>query len=433
VKLKVFQSEKGDCFLLTTNDGKNILCDGGMRTSYTEHVAPTMGEMRSGGEKLNLIYVSHIDRDHVYGILQLLEDLVAWRIYEYQQETGLKPKKPTCTRPPEVDAIWHNAFNELAGEKSGDVEDMLATTASVLESSASAEGLEKAIAYRELATSVGDAIELSRRIRADQLGIPLNEAFGGNLALARSSSKPVKVGALEMTLLGPTAEDLEALRAEWNGWLAENQRELSRIRAKMEADADRLTAEIGEVPALKEAIIAQGDELVRSAVTLPNLASLMFLAREGEKTILLTGDGISTDIVNDLERTKLMKPRAGLHVDVLKIQHHGSEKNLDETFAERVTADHYVFCGNGEHHNPDLSVVQLLLNARLSGEDAAVANGAADREIAFWFNSSSEATEDEDNKKHMAELEKLMGEAVQVSDGRLRSFFLNDHFFELEI
>jgi beta-lactamase superfamily II metal-dependent hydrolase len=54
-----------------------------------------------------------------------------------------------------------------------------------------------------------------------------------------------------------------------------------------------------------------------------------------------------------------------LHVDVLKVQHHVAEFNIDEEFCRRITARHYVFCGNGEHENPDLDVVDAILNSRL--------------------------------------------------------------------
>ena len=36
-----------------------------------------------------------------------------------------------------------------------------------------------------------------------------------------------------------------------------------------------------------------------------------------------------------------------MHVDVLKMPHHGSDRNMDRAFLERITADHYVFSGNG--------------------------------------------------------------------------------------
>jgi hypothetical protein len=50
--------------------------------------------------------------------------------------------------------------------------------------------------------------------------------------------------------------------------------------------------------------------------------------------------------------------------DLLKIPHHGSDHNVSTDFFRRVVADHYVFSGDGKHDNPELSTLQMLLDAR---------------------------------------------------------------------
>jgi hypothetical protein len=55
-------------------------------------------------------------------------------------------------------------------------------------------------------------------------------------------------------------------------------------------------------------------------------------------------------------------------VEVLKVPHHGSANNLESDFFERITADHYVFSGNGEHGNPEREALQMLLDARGEGD-----------------------------------------------------------------
>jgi hypothetical protein len=49
---------------------------------------------------------------------------------------------------------------------------------------------------------------------------------------------------------------------------------------------------------------------------------------------------------------------------VLKGQHHGSENNVTKDFFKRVTADHYVFSGNGQHGNPERATLEMLTEAR---------------------------------------------------------------------
>src|SRR5215210_1929433 len=108
MKLTVFQSDKGDCLLLTGDDGRRMLVDGGMRPAYSEHVAPALGQLRDNGEKLDVVYVSHIDQDHISGVLQMMDDEVAWRIHDFQVSSGNTHKKaPDVPRPPKVKDIWH--------------------------------------------------------------------------------------------------------------------------------------------------------------------------------------------------------------------------------------------------------------------------------------------------------------------------------------
>jgi hypothetical protein len=50
-----------------------------------------------------------------------------------------------------------------------------------------------------------------------------------------------------------------------------------------------------------------------------------------------------------------------LHVDVLKVPHHGSERNVSEQFFESVTADTYIISANGRDENPSLSTLKWII------------------------------------------------------------------------
>ena len=97
------------------------------------HVAPALARIRERGGVLDLVYVSHIDRDHISGVLQLMDDLVAWRVFDYQRESGNQDyPEPESPRPPEVRDLWHNAFHELVTANRGEIERAIAARASVL-------------------------------------------------------------------------------------------------------------------------------------------------------------------------------------------------------------------------------------------------------------------------------------------------------------
>src|SRR5262249_20049999 len=99
---------------------------------------------------------------------------------------------------------------------------------------------------------------------------------------------------------------------------------------------------------------------------------VVVLAEVGKKRILLTGDARGDKVLEGLEFVGLVKKGGSLHVDVLKGPHHGSANNLDDDFFERITADHYVFSGDGEHGNPERESLEMLLKARGDSEDYQV-------------------------------------------------------------
>lgn len=435
MRLKVFQSDKGDCLLLTAQDGTRILADGGMRSSYSEHVAAAMGQLQSAGKRLDLLYVSHIDRDHISGVLQLLDDLVEWRVYDFQQKSGNqdfpKPKRP---RPPAPARLWHNAFHDQVKKNVGQIERMLGASAAVLEAGSEKTLLAEAENQRALATSVPEGLELSRRASPEQLGIPLNREFGGDLILVREQEmerNTVKLGSLKLTVIGPFKKQLEDLRKEWNSWLEEHGKALENLRRRMRSDAERLAA--GEVEDFRTALAIRAGELGDiTQVTAPNLASLMLLIEEGEQRVLITGDGHAEHILAGLEAAGKLDD-GGVHVDVLKVQHHGSEHNIDAQFCKQVTADDYVICGNGAHANPDLRALETIIDSRLGPSTRRSDNPGADGRFKLWFNSSSKVPGAEKNQAHMREVERLVAARAKASKGRLRFSFLDHHSVELRI
>ncbi|GAH68320.1 unnamed protein product, partial [marine sediment metagenome] len=270
-------------------DGKLILVDGGMAASYRKHVAPSLNDLIQVDKAIDLVCVSHIDRDHISGILEMIDSLVDWRVYDYKKEQkkkqkGLKVKKPKSLHPPEIASIWHNAFHEQIGDNSGRIEDMLAAFSSLLSASTIPEYRVNA----DLLTSTKEAIQLSRRINAKQLNIPLNEHFGGKLVCLRKGQPKKNIGSFTLQIIGPSEKNLQELRDEWNKWLEKNEEQLKKIRAEAEFDEKRLVTNLEQ---LLEPLVIQADKLgQRSKVTTPNLASIVFLLEESGKKVLMTGD-----------------------------------------------------------------------------------------------------------------------------------------------
>lgn len=439
MKLTVFQSSKGDCLMLAdTKQKHHMLVDGGMRDSYQEYVSPALGKFAEIGQALDLVYVSHIDQDHIAGVLQLLDDIVAWRVHDFQIENGnpLHPK-PDSPRPPNVKDIWHNAFHELIPDNQGEIADLLAASASILSGASAGELKEVATQQQELVQSIPEAIRVSRRVSKEQLNIPLNRHFDGKLAFVREDEPPpapIPLGTLDISVIGPFDSDLDRLRRDWNKWLKNNKKSLEKLQKKAQRDAERLGT--NEAFALLNLRFEQAQELgKRSKVTPPNLASLMLLVEENGKTILLSGDGHADDILKGLAFHKKLDSEGRIHVNVLKVQHHGAEYNIDEHFVSKVTADHYIFCGNGEHDNPDLLVLKTLIESRIGDVEFQASHPKAAGPFKLWFNSDEHASKKAEARTHMEKVRTLVTEYETTSNGRLTTAFLDDKIpsFELVI
>ena len=463
MKIVVFQSDKGDCLLIEGMDGSRVLIDGGMPDTYTAHVAPYLDDLRQTGGKLDVVYVSHIDEDHISGILQMMDDAVDWSIFDFQRGAGGNPnfKQPESLRPPPVDRVWHNAFHEQVEDNTGEIEDMLAATVAVLAGGDTQKFIRMAQFHQDAATSIRQAINLSRRLGDKQLGITLNPEADGKLMMLRKTANgkppaPIRIGGMKWHLIGPAKTDLEDLKEEWQKWLKENKKTIARVEENSRRTERRLGNSLStEINQIVGAAAAQSELLasdllekldlsaekklgVRRNVTVPNLASLMFMVEEKDaggkiKTVLLTGDGHHLDILKGLEMQKKIKADGTLHVNVLKVQHHGSEHNIDREFCKKVIADQYIFCGNGAHANPDLRVVEAIIDSRLTNEHKSI-HPKVNQPFKLWFNSSSEnAATEVENAEHMKKVEDLVEKYRVKNQGKPDCFYLKDSNFEFVV
>ena len=449
MKITLLPSEKGDCLLIEAG-AVSILADGGMPGSYAAEVRGFLGKWAEAtGKDLDLVYVSHVDQDHIAGVLQLLEDTVQWRVFDHKHANGQPATKPPFKKPPKVKRIWHNAFKTMVDESEA-IGTMLAARANTLSSSANLSLLRLADAFRSVANSIPEAIKVSRRIAADQLNIPLNGEFGNLLAMVRGqeviSLDPAS--PLGIRVIGPSQKDLEILRKYWKNWLAnpDNAGSVDKLEAWLEDNEGPIPPGFG---------VSIDDELGhRKSVTEPNLASLMLLLEEpkaggGTTRVIMTGDGHCDDVLAGLTQHGQLADGSGIHVDVLKVPHHGSEHNLNRAFAKRITADHYLICANGEHENPDLRVLEVLLDSRLGPPDKLSPNPEAGQPFTIWLNCSTDYLEKQQAayiaKKGEASdkltkciaqftaIEQQLATAKQQSHGRLKLKYLKASPLELEV
>lgn len=356
--LEALPAKEGDCLLLhwgTIAEPKLALIDGGPGTVWETSLRPRLEEIldHRGLDRLtlDLVMVSHVDNDHVVGIKKLFRRL------KQEIEDGV----PAPERLFAVKRLWHNTFNDLLDDAIDSYYQTLSASlqASVggepnqaLESSLAAAYQERHGAGAEEAEGVAHDVALvlaghgeARELRnshaflrqANEIAA-LNSPFEKNgqptLITAEATPAPLGFAGLEIRILGPAAAEIEALQAEFDAYILEKG----------------LTVEA--------MLAAYSDDSV------PNLSSLVCLVEREGKRILLTGDARGDKLLEGLLTADLLDAQGRLSVDVLKVPHHGSDRNLAPDFFARVRADTYVLSGDGRHGNPERAALEWLIDSR---------------------------------------------------------------------
>lgn len=330
--LETLRARHGDCLILhwgDEDDPRRILIDGGPNDVYEDCLLPRLEELRGDDETLRfrMLLVSHVDQDHVLGLLDLTREL----------KRASERNDPIRYR---FQTLWHNAFDDILGNE--EKARTLVEEASRSVGGAAAldpENLPEELGLRPhgalLLASVRQGREL--RLNAEALGIAVNQTASGQGGLLGAGIGEDLGNGLSLRLLGPSPERLDALQDEWDRYLRDKE----------------MGREIDEVELA---------EFVDDSVS--NLASLVALAEKDGKTILLTGDARGDYILEGLEAAGLFGDDERFRVDLLKMPHHGSEHNFDHVFFERVVATHYVVSANGKYGNPDPGTYRILLANR---------------------------------------------------------------------
>ncbi len=331
----MIQAEFGDCFLLEYGNAAKpgfLLVDGGPPDTFENHLRGVLEPIAAAGQSLDLAMLSHVDNDHVVGLLDLLTQL---RTDDAADASG-------ASRLIQIGGLWHNSFARTV-----DVNGTLAPRLKAVSSNAAS----MLAAEATQGVAQGNALRLAAQV----LHIPINDGFPNDLVCVDDAPDPVALDNLSLTVVGPTQANLAELQSKWADWLEAHEEAV--------ADGD-------------PAVLANSDR------SIPNLSSIMVLAEADGKSLLLTGDGRSDHLLQGLGQAGRLDAAGRFHVDVLKVAHHGSDRNATRTFFRKVTADRYLISANGKDGNPDLPTLTWIV------EEAV----AAGREIEIIVSNETAST-----------------------------------------
>ena len=95
----MFPAKNGDSFLIQTGTMQNdyILIDGGYSSTFTNYIKPELMKLNEQNYKLGLVVNTHIDEDHIKGIIKFVQD------------NGVS----THTSVIPIEKFWHNSLRSI--------------------------------------------------------------------------------------------------------------------------------------------------------------------------------------------------------------------------------------------------------------------------------------------------------------------------------
>lgn len=328
MKLTVFPASDGDCLLLSygSSPARHILVDGGRASTYA-HLQPILRSIVDAGECIELLVLSHIDADHIEGLLQLIQDI----------EINRKIKE-----------VWFNGYDQLF-----DLEVL---------------GFAQADAF-------------SNALREKQL--PVNVRFGGKaVVLPEAGALPQfdLDGGLRLTLISPDHSRLQKLKAEWAMWRGIAIQASPRQNAVAPQGLELLGRKA--MPAVLDVDeLAEARERVDTET--PNGSSIAFVAEWSGKRILFAADAHPTLLTESLKRLRGCGENQ-YNIDLFKVSHHGSTGNTTRALMQSVDCGRFVISTDGSRHgHPDPDAVAKLLKHSGPSSKELIFNYASTRTLPW--------------------------------------------------
>ncbi len=312
LEITMLPAKEGDCLLLSygePNDKRHVLIDAGRAWTWRHALKSYLAE--HAVDAIELLVVTHVDRDHIDGVLALMRD-------------------PEFDIP--VRNIWFNTYDHLLGHSITVLQDD-----DTLESFGAKMG-------EELSPLIVDR------------GWRWNHAFDGHaVALGRLPGNAVQLGELSITLLSPDQEKLDALRPRW-------ELECREAGITPGASLEEYFVEDDELePFGAINVDALAETRFEDDGSPANGSSIGMLIEYDGRRVLLPGDAHVGILVREL-RALGASEAAPLPVDAFKIPHHGSRYNVSTELLALLDCRHYLVSTNGNYfkHPDDVAMSRLV-------------------------------------------------------------------------
>lgn len=357
IMIKVFPAGAGDCILVDfIKEDYRILIDGGYAETYHTYLRKCLMELAAQGKRINLLIITHIDSDHIGGIQAFFE------------ENGLA-EKPSVIG---VDEVWYNAFVHV---NTAEVHQKPVpyTIREVLRGSLAVHNEIKSDGRNDISVIQGNTVAGLLKER----GYKWNSLWAGNAVCVKNGEKKYLTDKIQCTLLGPGEKELYELAQFWISKLKSNVKNFIVCDDMLYSEAfECYYAHNGE----------EQEESVRKDIAFDSMEkekeidwmkwvdawSGQIDNREANRSsiaFMLEYEGVKLLFPGDCP-IQLLQENLPKVIDIVKLPHHGSEKDINKEFISNTEVSYYILSTDGQRHgHPSKQVIaNILQNAPNSPE-----------------------------------------------------------------
>lgn len=350
VTIKVLPADYGDCIVVSIRENLfkyNILIDGGLKKCYSKFLKNEIEKICAEDEVIDLVINTHVDSDHILGLIALLED-------------SIENKKI------KIDKIWHNGFDQIISEARNSENNNIDKDDLNIIKNLNEKGYE--LNTDELTDiSVTDNLSF---INLAMLGVKEKRFTLNDESITADKSKYKLADGIYINIINPSNEKLKNLENEWKKGLYKKEFRFTHPKnQELKSSFEYLISRIKEYYTTATSNISNSNELSDYATILDNVdksvvndSSIAFVLEVKEFKFLFLGDSIIRDKEN-CEITKLLiyEYGEGAVFDGLKLPHHGSDANISNDFIDLFEFKNIFISTNSERYShPSINVLANL-------------------------------------------------------------------------
>lgn len=300
MKIYFPKAQNGDCTLIQFQDeyniNRNILIDGGLAEAcYNEslniggELKETLEKIKKDKEYIDLLILTHIDDDHIKGILE-------W----FKRDINARDL---------IKKVWFNSGKLIS--ESLEIEEN--------------PNLKINIEDKDVVTTgINEGIDFENYISE-------NHIWERNLIM---SGQIINFYNVEFNILSPNKEALKKLL------------ELYEEKAPSSLTAGKKDWDIS----ISEFIENEKKNKFSEDRSVTNGSSISFILKYKDRVLMFLGDSHPTKITNALIELGYSQENP-IVLDLLKVSHHGSKNNTHKNFLKHIKSDNYAILTNSETHN----------------------------------------------------------------------------------